>query len=81
MDTNALFATARDVIADVLKIPPDRVTLDANFMEDLNVDSLYMHEVAMALEDAVPIEVPSEDIFNLRTVGDLVKYLAQRLGK
>ena len=51
------------------------ITDETSFKEDLNADSLDLFELVMALEDEFGIEIPSEDLEKLVTVGDVMKYL------
>jgi acyl carrier protein len=61
---------------DIFKIPPGRVTPEARLVEDLNFDALDTHELAMALEEVLSLEIHSEDMLKLHTVGELVDYLS-----
>ena len=77
MDTNILFSDVRSVIFDILKISPKRVTPEARLVEDLTLDSLATHQLAMALEEVLSMKILSEDLFKLHTVSELVDYLAK----
>ena len=50
-------------------------TMETSFKEDLGADSLDLFELVMALEDEYSVEIPSEDLEKLATVGDVVEYL------
>ena len=51
------------------------ITADTSFKEDLGVDSLDLFELVMAFEEAFEVEIPSEDLEQITTVGDVVKYI------
>ncbi|MDE7113462.1 MAG: acyl carrier protein, partial [Acetatifactor sp.] len=51
------------------------LTAETSFQEDLNADSLDLFELVMALEEATGVEIPSEELPNIRTLGDVEKYL------
>jgi len=55
------------------------VTMEANFADDLGVDSLEIFEIVMSLEEAFEIEIPNEDIENIKDVKGIVKYIEEKL--
>jgi acyl carrier protein len=59
----------------------DKLTADASFMEDLGADSLDTVELVMAFEKEFDIDIPDEEAEKLRTVGDAMKYLHDKMGK
>ena len=65
----------KELITDQLSVEEDKITLDANFHDDLDADSLDLFELVMALEEEYNIEIPSEDLEKMATVGDIVEYL------
>lgn len=54
------------------------ITEATSFKDDLNADSLDLFEMVMALEDEFDIEIPSEDLEQLLTVGDVLEYLKNK---
>lgn len=68
----------RSIVADQLGVDAGEVTKDANILDDLGADSLDVVELVMALEDAFDIEVPDEDVEEIRTVGDMERYVGER---
>ena len=75
-----IFNKLKALIAEQLSVDPADITLEATFVDDLGVDSLDLVELSMALEDEFGIEEMSEeDMANIKTVGDLVEYLAKHL--
>ena len=69
------FEKLKKVIAEVLNVDPEEITMETTFMDDLGADSLDLFELVMALEDEYSVEIPSEDLQNLLTVGDVMNYL------
>lgn len=67
----------REIAADNLGIEAEKITENASFKEDLGVDSLDLFELVMALEEEFDLEIPSEDLEQLSTVGDVVAYIEE----
>ena len=68
----------KSIIAEQLNIDASEITLESSFKDDLNADSLDLFEMVMALEDNYGVEIPSEDLEKLLTVGDVVNYLKSK---
>lgn len=69
----------REIIVEQLSIDnPGAVTEDANFKDDLGVDSLDLFELVMALEEEYGVEIPSEELENIQTVQDVMNYLKSK---
>ena len=71
----------KDIIAEELGVEREKLTPEASFMEDLGADSLDTVELVMAFEKEFDIDIPDEEAEKLRTVGDALKYLHEKLGK
>ena len=69
------FEKVRDVIVETLACEAEQVTMEARLSEDLGADSLASVELVMALEEATGVSIDDEELPNLKTVGDIVKYL------
>jgi acyl carrier protein len=76
-----VFERVRSIVAERLGVDEDKVTMDAEFIGDLNADSLDLVEVIMAIEQEFDIEIKDEDAENIRTVGDAVQHLEEVVGK
>jgi acyl carrier protein len=63
------------ILEEVADVSPDDVTDDKSFVDDLDVDSLSMVEVAMAAEEKFGVKIPDDELPKLKTVGDAVKYI------
>lgn len=70
----------KDIIAEELGVERPKLTDDASFMEDLGADSLDQVELVMAFEKEFDIDIPDEEAEKLRTVGDALKYLHEKMG-
>ena len=70
-----LIAGIAEIIEEVTGIEPSEVTLEKSFVDDLDVDSLSMVEIAVQTEDKYGVKIPDEDLAGLRTVGDAVAYI------
>lgn len=71
----------KDIIVEELGVEREKLTGEASFMEDLGADSLDTVELVMAFEKEFDIDIPDEDAEKLRTVGDAMKYLHEKIGK
>ena len=70
-----MFEKIRDLIVEEVGVDADQVTMDASFKNDLNIDSLDLFEMVMTLEEEFDVEIPSEDLENIDTVGYLINYI------
>ncbi|MCJ7691737.1 acyl carrier protein [Clostridium sp.] len=74
-----IFEKVKNVIVEQLGIDEVEVTMEANFSDDLGVDSLEIFEIVMSLEEAFEIEIPNEDIENIKDVKGIVKYIEAKM--
>jgi acyl carrier protein len=70
----------KDIIAEELGVEREKLTDEASFMEDLGADSLDTVELVMAFEKEFDIDIPDEEAEKLKTVGDALKYLKEKMG-
>ena len=70
----------KEIIASQLGKEVSEIPLESSFMEDLGADSLDVVELVMAMEEEFKIEIPDEEAEKLRTVGDALKYLHEKVG-
>ena len=73
-----MFEKIREMIAENLNIDINTITEEASFKEDLGVDSLDLFELVMALEEKYEVEIPSEELAELTTVGAVMEYLKNK---
>lgn len=69
------FEKVKALIAETLNCDMDKVTMEASLADDLGADSLAAVELSMALEEEFGVTIADEELPNMKTVGDLVKYL------
>mgnify|MGYP003371744581 FL=1 len=65
----------REIIAEQLNCEEESIQLETSFKEDLGADSLDLFELVMALEDEYSVDIPSEELQELTTVGAVIDYL------
>jgi acyl carrier protein len=68
-----------NIIVEELGVERDKVVAAASFMEDLGADSLDTVELVMAFEKEFDVDIPDEEAEKLRTVGDALKYLHDKM--
>ena len=70
-----IIAGIAEIIEEVTGIEPSEITPEKSFVDDLDIDSLSMVEIAVQTEDKYGVKIPDEDLAGLRTVGDVVSYI------
>ena len=68
----------KEITADSLGTDVNTLTAETSFKEDLGADSLDLFEMVMALEEEFEVEIPTEDLENIKTIGDVEAYLQRR---
>jgi len=74
-----IFEKIKELLCDNLGIDENDVTMDASLVDDLNIDSLDVVELIMAIEEEFGIEIPEEDVEKVSTVGAMVDYVASKM--
>jgi acyl carrier protein len=64
-----------EIIEEIAGVPAEEVTPDKSFVDDLDIDSLSMVEIAVAAQDQFGVEIPDDELKNLKTVKDVVVYV------
>jgi acyl carrier protein len=80
MDRKEVEQKVRETLAEQLARDVDEVTLNARFEEDLDADSLDLVEAVLALEEAMGVEIPEEEMEGVKTVGEAVDLVMGKLG-
>ena len=70
-----IFDKVKDILVDQLDCEEDSVTMDASITDDLGADSLDLVDLVMSLEEEFDVEIPDDQVENIKTVGDFVKYI------
>lgn len=68
----------KEIVADSLGADANTLTAATSFKEDLGADSLDLFEMVMALEEEFDVEIPTEDLEGIKTIGDVESYLQNR---
>lgn len=80
MTMDEIFKTMQDLIAEQFAIDTDEIGMDSSFVDDLSADSVDLVELVMAMEEEFDVgEIDEEDLTGLKTVGDCVRYLYNKL--
>ena len=69
------FEKIRKIVAQQLDLDPETITAENRLIEDLKADSLDIVELIMDLEQDFGVEIPDDDLPNIKTIGDIVSYL------
>jgi len=79
MTRTDIFELIRGRLAELIECEPADIALETRLEEDLEADSLDLVELAMALEEELSLEIPDEELEGIRTVGDAVDFVAERV--
>jgi acyl carrier protein len=66
-----------EIVEEVAGVAADEVTMEKSFVDDLDIDSLSMVEIAVQAEDRFGVKIPDDELANLKTVSDAVNYVAK----
>ncbi|MEI7985309.1 MAG: acyl carrier protein [Armatimonadota bacterium] len=76
--SNDIFERVKKVTVEELDVKPEEVTMEASFTDDLGADSLDVVELVMAFEDEFEIDIPDEEVGEIKTVGNAVDYISKK---
>ena len=76
-----IFEQVKKILCDQLDLEEEQVNEDSEVIDDLGADSLDIVDLVMTLEEEFDTEIPDEDIENLKSVGDIVKYIEERVAE
>lgn len=74
-----VFEKIKKLLADQFDTDENEMTMDTDIANDLKADSLDVVELLMAIEDEFDVEVPDEEIENIKTIGDLTEYIQNNM--
>jgi acyl carrier protein len=80
MERAEVMQVMRDKAVEMLEVEAEAVQEDKSFVDDLEVDSLSLVEYTMDLEDALGIELPEEELSDLKTIGAFLDVVMSKLG-
>jgi acyl carrier protein len=72
------FRELQELAAEILGVEPDQVRMDVSFARDLAADSLDLVELIAAVEDKYDVELPEQELDNMKNVGDLWQFLLSK---
>ena len=82
MSVEDIFQTMRELVAEQFSLEPEEVSMETSFEDDLGADSVDVVELVMAMEGEFELGVTQEeDLKGLKTVGDVVNYVAGKVNK
>ncbi len=68
----------KEIVADQLEVAMDKLAMETTF-EDIDADSLDIVELVMALEEEFDLEISDQEIENIKTIGDVIKYIESKV--
>ena len=74
-----VFEKVKVILCEQLDVEEDKVTAESSIVDDLGADSLDVVDLVMSLEEEFDVEIPDEDVENLKSVGDIVKYIESKI--
>jgi acyl carrier protein len=77
MTDQEILAGLGEIVEEIAGVPADEVTPNKSFVDDLDIDSLSMVEIAVAAQDKFGVEIPDDQLKDLTTVQDVVTYVAK----
>jgi acyl carrier protein len=80
MNEQEILAGLGEIVEEIAGVPADEVTPSKSFVEDLDIDSLSMVEIAVAAQDKFGVEIPDEQLKDLTTVQDVVNFVTKNAG-
>jgi len=75
-----ILAGLGEIVEEIAGVPADEVTPAKSFVDDLDIDSLSMVEIAVAAQDKFGVEIPDDQLKDLTTVQDVVNYVSKNAG-
>ena len=75
------FEKLQEIIADVLNVDPNEVTMETTFADDLGADSLDVFQIIMGIEEEFDIEISNEDAEKIVSVGDAVEQIKKAVSE
>ena len=70
-----VFEKVKAILAEQFDVDEDTITVETDIQEDLGADSLDVVDLLMSIEDEFEVEIPDEEIENIKTVGELVSFI------
>ena len=77
MNEQEILAGLGEIVEEIAGVPADEVTPSKSFVDDLDIDSLSMVEIAVAAQDKFGVEIPDDQLKDLTTVQDVINYVSK----
>ena len=74
-----VFEKVKSILIDQLDVEEEKVTPEASIADELGADSLDIVDLVMSLEEEFDLEIPDDQVENIKTVGDIVKYIEDNI--
>ena len=81
MTEQEILAGLGEIVEEIAGVPADEVTPNKSFVDDLDIDSLSMVEIAVAAQDKFGVEIPDDQLKDLTTVQDVVNFVTKNAGE
>lgn len=79
MSREEIFDKVSQILSEELGLDPESIDMEANFIEDLNADSLDIVDLIVEMEHEFDLSIPDDEAEQIRTVGDAVNYIANNI--
>jgi len=80
-DRNTLENDLKKIIAEIVEIEPEKITLDANFVEDLGMDSMMALEILASIEKKYKLRIPEENLTKITSLNKVMELVDKFLSK
>jgi len=75
MSEQEILSGLGEIVEEIAGVPASQVSPEKSFVDDLDIDSMSMVEIAVAAQDKFGVEIPDDELKNLKTVADVVQYV------
>lgn len=80
MDLKEIESKVKGVLVDSLDIEEEKITMESNLIDDLDIDSLELVDLTMEFESEFDVEIEDDEVEKIKTVGDIVNLVKSKLG-
>lgn len=74
-----VFEKVKGILVDQLDADEDAISMNSSIADDLGADSLDIADIVMSIEEEFDVEVPDDQLQNIKTVGDIVRYIEENV--
>jgi acyl carrier protein len=80
MELKEIESKVKNVLVESLDVEEEKITMDSNLIDDLDIDSLELVDLTMEFENEFDIEIEDDQVEKIKTVGDIVNLIKEKLG-